>query len=31
MKESNLQKSVENQSCWAGEKPEDEHDKTKLS
>lgn len=26
----NLQKSVENQIWWAGKKPEDERDKTKL-
>ena len=25
----NLQKGVKNQSCWSGEKSEDEHDKTK--
>ena len=30
MKVANLQKRVENQSCSAEEKSEDEHDKTKL-
>ena len=30
MKVPNIQKSVENQSCCAGEKPEVERDKTKL-
>ena len=31
MKVPKLQKGVENQSCWTGKKPEDEHDKTKIS
>ena len=31
MKLSHVRKSVKNQSCWAGEKPEYEHPKTKLS
>ena len=30
MKVLNFQKSVENQSWWAGKKPEDEHEKTKI-
>ena len=30
MKVPDLQKSIENQNFWAGEKPEDEHGKTKM-